>query len=99
MRVFYVLEKVKKNKINFGINKRYLKKKNFVIKNPYEMRFSNIKFVSNILLDATAFNKKNLNILKFGMYLKVSQNLLKILQVSFGKIKKQKENYFSKKKL
>ena len=59
--------------------------------------FSNIKFVSNILLDATAFNKKNLNILKFGMYLKVSQNLLKILQVSFGKIKKQRKITFQKK--
>ena len=101
MRVFYVFGKgEKKIRLISGLINAISKKKNFVIKNPYEMRdFSNIKFVSNILLDATAFNKKNLNILKFGMYLKVSQNLLKILQVSFGKIKKQKENYFSKKKL
>ena len=61
--------------------------------------FSNIKFVSNILLDATAFNKKKF---KYSQIWHVSEGKPKFIKdfakSSFGKIKKQKENYFSKKK-
>ena len=49
------------------------KKKILHIKNPYETRdFTNVKFASKLILDSCNFDKKNLRIIKFGMYPRIN---------------------------
>ena len=99
MRVFYVFGKGEKNKLISGLINA-ISKKEFRNKNPYEMRdFSNIKFVSNILLDATAFNKKKF---KYSQIWHVSEGKPKFIKdfaSQLWKDKKAKGKLLFKKKI